>query len=204
MLRNALRGLAFAALLAAWLPAAPLPPSLQLIGTSGTVGDGNLLVTIGQTGGWGFQLANDAAGWLVVTATDFCPGGIFISPCSNSFGPYTDLAGPAFLVLAPNGSVQQSFGGGAGIGSIGLTNAGILPGDSIARQDLPDLRPLRRRSDCRGQPDRVQSATFLRCHRHRRCFDRHPRASHLGVAEPRNGGVPQTPHAPLMRGTAAQ
>ncbi len=147
MLRNALRGLAFAALLAAWLPAAPLPPSLQLIGTSGTVGDGNLLVSIGQTGGWGFQLANDAAGWLVVTATDFCPGGIFISPCSNSFGPYTDLAGPAFLVLAPNGSAQQSFGGGAGIGSIGLTNAGILPGDSIAGKifltyDLYDGDPL--------------------------------------------------------------
>ena len=112
-------------------------PVIQLIGSSGTVGDGGLLVPIGLSGGWGFQITNDSATlWMASTLSDFCPGGVFISPCSNPFGPYTDRYGPDFVVVAPLTTVIELFDvpAGDGTGAIALTSPGIHPGDVVSGQ----------------------------------------------------------------------
>jgi hypothetical protein len=107
-----------------------------VIGSSGIAGNGNLSVAIGSTGGWGFKITNDSSNFLTSNLSDFCPGGVFISPCSNAFGPYTDFYGPNFVVVNPLSTLTEFFSAGlvTGVGSIALTNPGINPGDSISGQ----------------------------------------------------------------------
>lgn len=114
-------------------------PIFSLIGTSGTVGDGNLSVAIGQSDGWGFQIFNDSATeWIASNVSDFCPAGVATPPCDantwflagvDTFGPYTDNYGPNFVVVAPGDTVTQLFSSG-GAGSIELSRAGINVADS--------------------------------------------------------------------------
>jgi len=125
--------------------AAAAGPLVQAIGTSGTVGDGNLTVPITQSNGWGFQLFNDSSTtWIASNTSDFCPSSVTMPPCDSNvwflagvdtFGPYTDLFGPNFVVVGPMQTVTQTFAGGSsGAGSIALTRAGINVGDQQSGQ----------------------------------------------------------------------
>ncbi len=89
--------------------------------------DGSVTSPAGTTTGWGFTLTNDGPDFDVVTGTDFCVG-ILTSPCSNSFGTYTDFAGLQFLVIGPTPeqtSIAQSFDNTAmtGVGSFSINPA---------------------------------------------------------------------------------
>ena len=119
-------------------------PLVQAIGTSRTVGDGNLTVPITQSNGWGFQIFNDSStNWLASNASDFCPSSVTMPPCDSNvwflagvdtFGPYTDRFGPNFVVVGPMLTVTQPFAGTSGAGSIALTRAGINVGDQQSGQ----------------------------------------------------------------------
>ena len=112
--------IARAVLLAAIAAALPLlGATLQLV-----PGGGNLQGPAGGVVGWDFQLTNDDPdNYLFVNFTEFTdgttvPGAPFMN-CSGDC--YSDLLGPAGLVLAPSGGTGDSAGGlyslGAGIGS---------------------------------------------------------------------------------------
>lgn len=101
----------------------------------------------GSTVGWGFTLANLGTDFAVVTGTDFCVG-VISSPCSNSLGTYTDLAGPQFLVVGPapeSNSVTQTFDNAAmtGIGSflINVGASGSVDGMIVLTYDLFSVDP---------------------------------------------------------------
>ncbi len=112
--------------------AAYADPAVQLIGTSGIAGDGNLSVAIGQSGGWGFRISNDNATlWIGANISDFCPSSVSAPPCDTTtwqlasidpFGPYTDLFGTNFVTIAPGDTLTETFDpGNSGAGSISLT-----------------------------------------------------------------------------------
>jgi hypothetical protein len=122
-------------------------PTASLIGSSGNPGDGNLFVSIGLSGGWGFQFINDTTFWLAAATSDFCPTGVKTPPCDANtwfffnnekivtFGPYTDLFGMNFVVIPPSSTVTQQFVDGvSGVGSLSLSRAGINVGDAQSGQ----------------------------------------------------------------------
>jgi len=108
--------------------------------------DGAVAGPAGTTVGWGFTLTN-TADFLVVTGSDFCVG-MLTSPCSNSFGTYTDFAGAQFFVVGPSPEetlVIQSFDDTAmtGIGSFAIDPAsvGTLDGYIAMTYDLYSVDP---------------------------------------------------------------
>ena len=159
--------------------AAYADPAVQLIGTSGIAGDGNLSVAIGQSGGWGFRISNDNATlWIGANISDFCPSSVSAPPCDTTtwqlasidpFGPYTDLFGTNFVTIAPGDTLTETFD----------------PGNSGYRQHLAHrpqryqcwgyavrtsrvrLRFLRRRPQCQRQPARRRPLHVCRRQRDR-------------------------------------
>jgi len=100
-----------------------------------------------STVGWGFAIENLGSNWAVITSSDFCVG-VITSPCSNSFGTYTDFAGPQFIVVGPspeNTSFTQSFDGNTqqGIGSffIDPSSVGTILGQIVLTYDLFGVDP---------------------------------------------------------------
>ncbi|MGA9883899.1 MAG: PEP-CTERM sorting domain-containing protein [Candidatus Acidiferrales bacterium] len=98
----------------------------------------------GSTVGWGFTLTG-GSDFAVISGSDFCVG-VVTSPCSNSFGTYTDLAGSQFLVAGPGeGPITESFDDTSmtGIGSFAIDPAsvGTLVGDIVVTYDLYDVDP---------------------------------------------------------------
>lgn len=101
----------------------------------------------GSTVGWGFTFAESGDDFAVITGTDFCVGPL-MSPCSNTFGTYTDFAGAQFLVAGPapeQGSITQSFDNTAmlGMGSFAInpSSTGTIDGYIALTYDLFSVDP---------------------------------------------------------------
>jgi hypothetical protein len=137
-----------------------ISPTLTLDPTNGA-----LTGPPGSTVGWGFTLTNLGSDFLVSTGSDFCVG-VITSPCSNSFGTYTDFAGPQFFVVGPppeSSSFTQSFNNtlqlGMGSFLINLGSTGTVNGFIVLTYDLfsvdpnsPDFNPI---------ADTVSNGNFL-------------------------------------------
>jgi hypothetical protein len=101
----------------------------------------------GSTVGWGFTFAEGGDDFAVITGTDFCVGPL-MSPCSNTFGTYTDFAGAQFIVAGPapeQGSITQSFDNTTmmGLGSffINPSSTGTIDGYIALTYDLYSVDP---------------------------------------------------------------
>ena len=110
--------------------------------------NGAITGSANSTVGWGFTITNLGSSWAVVTSTDFCVG-VITSPCSNSFGTYTDFAGPQFILVGPspeNSTFTQAFDNATqqGIGSffINPSSVGTVFGQIILTYDLFSQDPL--------------------------------------------------------------
>jgi len=110
--------------------------------------NGAIAGSANSTVGWGFMITNLGSNWAVVTSTDFCMG-VITSPCSNSFGTYTDFAGPQFILVSPspeNSTFTQAFDNATqqGIGSffINPSSVGTVFGQIVLTYDLFSLDPL--------------------------------------------------------------
>jgi hypothetical protein len=124
------------------LASADTLPTLTLIPASG-----DITGAAGSITGWGFTIDNLGSNWLVITSTDFCVG-VVTSPCSNSFGTYTDFAGPQFILIGPspeNTSFTQAFDNNTqqGIGSffINPSSLGTISGQIALTYDLFSVDP---------------------------------------------------------------
>ena len=124
------------------LASADTLPTLTLDPTNGAIsGPAN------STVGWGFTIENLGTNWAVVTSSDFCVG-VITSPCVNSFGTYTDFAGPQFILVGPspeNTSFTQAFDNATqqGIGSffINPSSVGTVSGQIAVTYDLFSVDP---------------------------------------------------------------
>ena len=110
--------------------------------------NGAITGSANSTVGWGFTITNLGSSWAVVTSTDFCVG-VITSPCSNSFGTYTDFAGPQFILVGPspeNSTFTQAFDNATqqGIGSffINPSSVGTVFGQIVLTYDLFSQDPL--------------------------------------------------------------
>lgn len=117
--------------------------------------DGALTGPAGSTVGWGFTFTNLGDNFAVISGSDFCVG-VITSPCSTSFGTYTDLAGLQFILAGPspeNNSFAAVFDNslGTGLGSFLIDPAasGTITGQLLLFFDLynvdpnsPDFDPL--------------------------------------------------------------
>ena len=112
---------------------------------------GALTGPAGSTVGWGFPLANSGSGFAVISGSDFCVGPI-TSPCSTSFGTYTDFIGQQFIVVGSS-SVTEAFDNNTqtGLGSffINPASTGTVTGLAVVFYDLfsvdpnsPDFNPI--------------------------------------------------------------
>lgn len=114
-------------------------PTLALDPTNGA-----LTGSAGTTVGWGFTFTNNGDNYAVISGSDFCTGAL-TSPCSNSFGTYTDLAGAQFLVVAPGTSFSQAFNDllQTGMGSflINPASTGSILGNIVMTYDLYSTDP---------------------------------------------------------------
>src|SRR3954454_11191446 len=84
-------------------------PVFTLIDMNNVVGNSNIQVAIGASGGWGFEITNDSTtDWIAASASDFCPSSdtSFLGCNStfwqtnagiDTFGPYTDFFGSNFV-----------------------------------------------------------------------------------------------------------
>jgi hypothetical protein len=118
------------------------PPVLTLDPT-----DGALTGPAGSTVGWGFTLTSGGSDFAVISGSDFCVGAV-ASPCSNSFGTYTDFAGPQYIVVGNNpgeSPVTETFDNSAqtGMGSFAInpTSTGTISGDIVVSYDLYSVDP---------------------------------------------------------------
>jgi hypothetical protein len=152
--------LVFAALASAAAKADAVP-TLTLDPSSG-----NINGAAGSTVGWGFTLENLGPYFAVVSSSDFCVGPI-TSPCSNSFGTYTDFIAAQFLVVGPspeNSSISQSFDDAAqlGLGSffINATSTGSVLGQLVLTYDLYSVDPFSQDFD--PTVDTVSNGNFLK------------------------------------------
>jgi hypothetical protein len=110
--------------------------------------NGALTGPAGSTVGWGFTLTNTSTDlFAVISGSDFCVG-VITSPCSTSFGTYTDLAGLQFIVVGPSPE-SNSFAAvfdntlGTGLGSflIDPGATGTVTGQILLFYDLYNLDP---------------------------------------------------------------
>jgi hypothetical protein len=109
--------------------------------------DGALTGPAGSTVGWGFTFTNLGSDFAVITGSDFCVG-VITSPCGTSFGTYTDLAGPQFLLAGPSpesSSFAEVFNNslGTGLGSflIDPAAAATVIGQIVLSFDLYSVDP---------------------------------------------------------------
>jgi hypothetical protein len=117
-------------------------PTLTLDPASGAVTG-----PAGTTVGWGFTLTAGSSDFAVITGSDFCVG-VVTSPCSNSFGTYTDFAGAQFLVVGsgPGESpITETFDDTmmTGMGSFAINpgSTGTLSGFIAVTYDLFSVDP---------------------------------------------------------------
>jgi hypothetical protein len=117
-------------------------PALTLDPASGAV-----VGPAGSTVGWGFTLTAGGSDFAVITGSDFCVG-VVTSPCSNSFGTYTDFAGEQFLVVgdSPGESpITETFDEtmmtGMGSFAINPASSGSLAGFIAVTYDLFSVDP---------------------------------------------------------------
>lgn len=117
-------------------------PTLTLDPTTGA-----LTGPAGSTVGWGFTLTAGSSDFAVITGSDFCVG-VVSSPCSNSFGTYTDFIGSQFVVVGndPGESpVTEAFDdasmSGLGSFSINSTSTGTITGFLALTYDLYSVDP---------------------------------------------------------------
>jgi hypothetical protein len=117
-------------------------PTLTLEPTNGAVTG-----PAGTTVGWGFTLTAGSSDFAVITGSDFCVG-VVTSPCSNSFGTYTDFAGEQFLVVGsgPGESpITETFDDTmmTGMGSFAINpgSTGTLNGFIAVTYDLFSVDP---------------------------------------------------------------
>jgi hypothetical protein len=117
-------------------------PTLTLDPASGAVTG-----PAGSTVGWGFTLTAGSSDFAVITGSDFCVG-VVTSPCSNSFGTYTDFAGAQFLVVGsgPGESpITETFDDTmmTGMGSFAINpgSTGTLSGFIAVTYDLFSVDP---------------------------------------------------------------
>jgi hypothetical protein len=127
--------------------------------------DGAVSGPAGSSVGWGFTLTDTSSDFLVVTGSDFCVG-MVSSPCSNSFGAYTDFIGQQFVVVgsAPeSSSVSQSFDdtGMTGVGAFAInsTSIGTLDGFIAVTYDLYSVDP--NAADFDPTADTVSTGNYL-------------------------------------------
>lgn len=104
---------------------------------------GALTGPAGSTVGWGFTLANSGSDFAVISGSDFCVGPI-TSPCSTSFGTYTDFIGQQFIVVGSS-SVTEAFDNNTqtGLGSffINPASTGTVTGLAVVFYDLFSVDP---------------------------------------------------------------
>jgi hypothetical protein len=104
---------------------------------------GALTGPAGSTVGWGFTLANSGLDFAVISGSDFCVGPI-TSPCSTSFGTYTDFIGQQFIVVGSS-SVTEAFDNNTqtGLGSffINPASTGTVNGLAVVFYDLFSVDP---------------------------------------------------------------
>jgi hypothetical protein len=104
---------------------------------------GALTGPAGSTVGWGFTLANSGPDFAVISGSDFCVGPI-TSPCSTSFGTYTDFIGQQFIVVGSS-SVTEAFDNNTqtGLGSffINPASTGTVTGLAVVFYDLFSVDP---------------------------------------------------------------
>lgn len=117
-------------------------PTLTLDPASGAVTG-----PAGTTVGWGFTLTAGSSDFAVITGSDFCVG-VVTSPCSNTFGTYTDFAGEQFLVVGsgPGESpITEAFDDAmmTGMGSFAINpgSTGTLSGFIAVTYDLFSVDP---------------------------------------------------------------
>jgi hypothetical protein len=109
--------------------------------------NGALTGPAGSTVGWGFTFTNLGSDFAVISGSDFCAG-VITSPCTNSFGTYTDLTGSQFILVGPSPE-SSSFAAvfnnslGTGLGSFLIDPAatGTVIGQIVLSFDLYDLDP---------------------------------------------------------------
>jgi hypothetical protein len=104
--------------------------------------NGALTGPAGSIVGWGFTL-NSGSDFAIVSSSDFCVG-VISSPCSNSFGTYTDFTLAQFIVSGP-ASVSETFDNTlqTGLGSflINPGSTGTIVGEIVLTYDLFDVDP---------------------------------------------------------------
>jgi hypothetical protein len=135
-------------------------PTLTLDPTNGAVTG-----PAGTTVGWGFTLTAGSSDFAVITGSDFCVG-VVTSPCSNSFGTYTDFAGAQFLVVGsgPGESlITETFDDTmmTGMGSFAINpgSTGTLSGFIAVTYDLFSVDP--NSADFDPTVDTVSTGNYL-------------------------------------------
>ncbi|HKW16192.1 MAG TPA: hypothetical protein VJO35_01660 [Terriglobales bacterium] len=107
--------------------------------------DGALTGPAGSTVGWGFTFSNSGNDFAVISGSDFCVG-VITSPCSTSFGAYTDVAGQQFIVAGPGSPsftavFNNSLGTGLGSFQIDPAATGTVAGQILLFYDLYNVDP---------------------------------------------------------------
>jgi hypothetical protein len=127
--------------------------------------DGAITGAPGSTVGWGFTLTNLGSDWAVVTSSDFCVGPI-TSPCINSFGTYTDFAGPQFILVGPSPestvftqAFDNSLQQGMGSFFINPSSVGTVFGQIALTYDLFNVDPFSENFD--PSQDTVSVGNYL-------------------------------------------
>lgn len=103
---------------------------------------GALTGPAGSLVGWGFTL-NSGSAFAIVTASDFCVGPIN-SPCSNSFGTYTDFTQSQFIVAGPAPATEtfnNAMQTGTGSFLINSASTGTIAGNIVMFFDLFRVDP---------------------------------------------------------------
>jgi hypothetical protein len=98
----------------------------------------------GTTVGWGYTLTA-GTDYSVITGSEFCVGPIS-SPCTNTFGTYTDNIGNAFVVVGPaagESTVTQAWSVGDGVGDflINAASTGSVSGTIVLSYDVYSVDP---------------------------------------------------------------
>ncbi len=103
---------------------------------------GALTAPAGSLVGWGFTLDAGSA-FAIVTGSDFCVGAI-TSPCSNSFGTYTDFTQSQFIVAGPAPATEtfsNAMQTGTGSFLINPGSSGTITGSIAMFYDLFSVDP---------------------------------------------------------------
>lgn len=103
---------------------------------------GALTGPAGSLVGWGFTLDAGSA-FAIVTGSDFCVGAVS-SPCSNSFGSYTDFTQSQFIVAGPAPATEtfsNAMQTGTGSFLINSGSTGTITGNIVMFFDLFSVDP---------------------------------------------------------------